>query len=69
MAVPCDVTDQQQVESMVRTVLDRYGQIDVLINNAGTIQVGPLEATTLEDFDHEILAGQEATLSLPIPPP
>ena len=35
MAVPCDVTDQQQVETMVRTVLDRYGQIDVLINNAG----------------------------------
>ena len=54
MAVPCDVTDQQQVETMVRTVLDRYGQIDVLINNAGTIQVGPFEATTLEDYDHAL---------------
>ena len=54
MAVPCDVTDQQQVETMVRTVLDRYGQIDVLINNAGTIQVGPFEATTVEDYDHAL---------------
>lgn len=54
MAVPCDVTDQQQVETMVRTVLDRFGQIDVLINNAGTIQVGPFEATTVDDYDHAL---------------
>ena len=34
-AIPCDVTDEQQVRAMVQQVLDRYEQIDVLVNNAG----------------------------------
>jgi NAD(P)-dependent dehydrogenase (short-subunit alcohol dehydrogenase family) len=51
VAVACDVTDRGQVETMVRTVLDRFGAIDILINNAGTIQVGPFEVTTVEDYE------------------
>src|SRR4051794_3892820 len=54
VAVPCDVTDQEQVEMMVRTVLDRFDSIDVLINNAGTIQVGPFEVTTVEDYEQAL---------------
>src|SRR5262249_54627300 len=54
VAVPCDVTDQEQVETMVRTVLDRFGTIDILINNAGTIQVGPFEVTTVEDYEQAL---------------
>jgi 3-oxoacyl-[acyl-carrier protein] reductase len=34
--MPCDVTDHGQVEEVVRTVLKRFGRIDILINNAGT---------------------------------
>ena len=34
-SVPCDVTDEEQVRSMVQQVMDRYGRIDVLVNNAG----------------------------------
>ncbi|MBI2164951.1 MAG: SDR family oxidoreductase [Chloroflexi bacterium] len=34
IAVPCDVTDEKQVKSMVMQVSDRLGQIDVLVNNA-----------------------------------
>jgi NAD(P)-dependent dehydrogenase (short-subunit alcohol dehydrogenase family) len=49
IAVPCDVTDRAQVNEMVSVVGDHYGQIDVLVNNAGVIQVGPLEVMTLED--------------------
>lgn len=51
IAVQCDVTDQEQVETAVRTILEVHGQIDVLINNAGVIQVGPFENMTIEDFD------------------
>ncbi|MDP6709420.1 MAG: SDR family oxidoreductase [Alphaproteobacteria bacterium] len=35
LAVACDVSDGDQVEDMVRQAMDRYGQIDVLVNNAG----------------------------------
>lgn len=51
LTVPCDVTDRAQVDSLVEAVRARYGQVDVLINNAGKIQVGPLEVQTLEDFE------------------
>jgi short-subunit dehydrogenase len=51
LAVPCDVTDRGQVEELVRSVLGHYGGIDVLINNAGVIQVGPVEVMTLADYE------------------
>ena len=35
LAVSCDAADGQQVQAMVRQVTDRYGRIDVLVNNAG----------------------------------
>ncbi|HZR10351.1 MAG TPA: SDR family NAD(P)-dependent oxidoreductase [Myxococcales bacterium] len=50
LAVTCDVSDPDQAASFVSQALERYGGIDVLINNAGIIQVGPLEAMGLQDF-------------------
>ncbi|MCX6000827.1 MAG: SDR family oxidoreductase, partial [Chloroflexi bacterium] len=35
LAIPCDVTDRQQVESMVARTIQEFGRIDVLVNNAG----------------------------------
>ena len=49
--VLCDVRDQGQVEEMITDVRSRFGRVDVLINNAGVIQVGPLEAQTQADFE------------------
>ena len=51
LAVPCDVTDKDQVNKMVQAVRSHFGQIDVLINNAGAIAVGPMEVMTLEDYE------------------
>ncbi len=49
--VPCDVTDQAQVEQMVQTVTQHYQRIDILVNNAGIIQVGPYSSLNLRDFE------------------
>lgn len=51
LAVPCDITVQEEVEALVERVRARYGRVDVLINNAAIIQVSPLENLTVGDFD------------------
>jgi len=51
MVAPCDVTNWQEVVAMVIAVDRRFGPIDVLVNNAGVIQVGPLEVMTHDDFE------------------
>jgi len=40
LGVNCDVTDEEQVNEMVRQAKERYGKIDVLFNNAGTMVLG-----------------------------
>ena len=48
--IVCDVANQDEVARMVQSTLDIFGRIDVLVNNAGVITVGPLHAQTLTDF-------------------
>jgi NAD(P)-dependent dehydrogenase (short-subunit alcohol dehydrogenase family) len=42
-AVACDVTDEASPRLLVDTALERYGRLDILISNAGIIQVGPVQ--------------------------
>jgi len=48
---PCDVTSRDEVEGLMRKVREHFGRIDVLVNNAGSIQVGPMEVMTVEDYE------------------
>ena len=50
----CDVTDAAQVREWVRSVHARTGAVDVLINNAGMIQVGPLASMTVQDYEQAL---------------
>lgn len=49
-ALPCDVADEEGIATLVAEVEENVGPIDVLVNNAGIIQVGPAEAMGLEDY-------------------
>lgn len=50
LALPTDVTDAGQVESLARTTVDRFGRIDVWVNNAGVSVFGPFLETPLDDI-------------------
>lgn len=54
IGVKCDITDTAMVEEAVKTVMDHFGRIDILINNAGTGAVGPAEDITDDQFAHEM---------------
>lgn len=47
--VPLDVRDEESLRSCLRTVLDRAGRIDALVNNAGYTLIGALEETSIEE--------------------
>jgi short-subunit dehydrogenase len=51
MAVPVDVTDPTSVEELIEAVRQRLGPIDVLINNAGVIEVGPAVTASVADYE------------------
>jgi NAD(P)-dependent dehydrogenase (short-subunit alcohol dehydrogenase family) len=51
LAAPCDVTQREQVERLVQQAIARFGRVDVLVNNAGIIIVGPIQAQTISDFE------------------
>ncbi len=51
MALPLDITDAAQVETAVQKLIDQYGKIDSLINNAGTDVTLPVEELSIADWD------------------
>jgi NAD(P)-dependent dehydrogenase (short-subunit alcohol dehydrogenase family) len=50
LAVECDLAEPQEIANLVSLVTAQLGPIDVLINNAGVIQVGPMETMELDDY-------------------
>jgi 3-oxoacyl-[acyl-carrier protein] reductase len=54
VAVRCDVTVEGDVETLVQSVHERFGRIDILVSNAGIQKPQTLTETTVEDWDRMI---------------
>jgi 3-oxoacyl-[acyl-carrier protein] reductase len=50
LVVPADITDPEQVRSLIQRVIHELGRIDVLVNNAGIYQEHPILETSYEDW-------------------
>jgi NAD(P)-dependent dehydrogenase (short-subunit alcohol dehydrogenase family) len=51
LTVPGDVTNEPYVDDLFRQTLDRFGRIDLLVNNAGAFDGGPLDELSAEAWD------------------
>ncbi|MGN6506334.1 MAG: SDR family NAD(P)-dependent oxidoreductase [Tepidisphaeraceae bacterium] len=62
LAVTCDVTQADEISNVVDRTRERFGPVDVLVNNAGIIVVGPASAMTIADYRDTMDVNFEAPL-------
>jgi len=51
---PSDVSDEAQVESLFAQTIERFGRLDVLVNNAGAFDGGPIDELSVEKWDRVV---------------
>jgi NAD(P)-dependent dehydrogenase (short-subunit alcohol dehydrogenase family) len=51
LTIECDLREAAQIENAVRATANHFGGIDVIINNAGIIEVGPYQHMTRDDYE------------------
>jgi short-subunit dehydrogenase len=65
---PADLRKADQAERLIAEATHQFGRVDILINNAGIISVGPIENQTLQDFrevmDANFFSGLHCTLAV-----
>jgi len=64
LTIPADLAEADAPQRIIDETLREFGQLDVLVNNAATIKVGPLETYSLADFDEHIATNVRAIFFL-----
>ncbi len=54
LALPLDVTDEEAAHRVVEAAVERFGRVDVVVNNAGYGDVAPIEDTDLASFRAQV---------------
>lgn len=62
LAVPGDIADPDTAGALLKATLERFGQVDLLVNNAGIFQVKPFVEFTREDIDQQIATNLKGAL-------
>jgi short-subunit dehydrogenase len=62
LLVACDVSDRNQAAGLIDMAIRTFGSLDVLVNNAGIIEVGPVEAQPLEAYERAMATNFFAAL-------
>jgi 3-oxoacyl-[acyl-carrier protein] reductase len=64
LIIECDVTNPQQVESMMKQISERFGGLDILVNNSGIIRDRTLKKLTTEEFESIIRVNLTGTFNV-----
>ena len=64
LLIECDVTNAQQTEAMMRQIAERFGGLDILINNSGIIRDRTMKKLTLEEFESVIRVNLTGTFNV-----
>src|SRR3954468_6028534 len=64
LVVQCDVTNTAEVESMMQQINERFGGLDVLINNSGIIRDRTMKKMTLEEFEAVVRVNLAGTFNV-----
>lgn len=62
LAVPADITDRDQADRAVRTVVERLGRLDILVNNAGLMLLGSVVDQDVDEWERMIAVNQNGLL-------
>jgi NAD(P)-dependent dehydrogenase (short-subunit alcohol dehydrogenase family) len=64
LAIPADLTNPEQLEALPKVAIDKFGQVNSLINNAGYSQSGPVESISLNAVEQHFRVNLFAAIAL-----